>query len=130
MGLLSEVLRVAPMSEAASAACHCIVPHITFLSCGLCRWLERCSTFGVITGLDPVIHVLLLFRKKTWMAGSSSAKTRFALFPGHDERGPADLPDGQITERPNKLFVQPILKKYSASPVGQIKTTTLAILSH
>jgi hypothetical protein len=29
----------------------------------------------------------LVFRlPKTWMAGSSSAKTRFALLPGHDDR--------------------------------------------
>jgi hypothetical protein len=34
-------------------------------------------------GLVPGIHVLLLLRK-TWMAGTSSAKTRFALLPGHD----------------------------------------------
>src|SRR5215510_10296817 len=39
----------------------------------------------VITGLVPVIHVLLLQpSSKTWMAGTSSAKTRFALLPGHD----------------------------------------------
>jgi hypothetical protein len=45
-----------------------------------------------------------------------------------NQRGePADLPDGQITERTTKLFVQPFLKKYSASPVGQIKTISPAI---
>jgi hypothetical protein len=35
-------------------------------------------------GLVPGIHVLQLAMTKTWMAGSSSAKTRFALLPGHD----------------------------------------------
>jgi hypothetical protein len=43
---------------------------------------------------------------------------------------PADLPDGQISERLAKLLVQPFLKKYFASPVGQIKTISLAISSH
>jgi hypothetical protein len=33
-------------------------------------------------GLDPGIHD---FGAKTWMAGTSSAKTRFALLPGYDE---------------------------------------------
>jgi hypothetical protein len=34
----------------------------------------------------PGIHVFLSqeFKRKTWMAGTSSAKTRFALLPGHD----------------------------------------------
>jgi hypothetical protein len=37
-------------------------------------------------GLDPGIHAFLApDEEKTWMAGSSSAKTRFALLPGHDE---------------------------------------------
>jgi hypothetical protein len=41
----------------------------------------------VMPGLDPGIHVLFHGReKKPWMAGSSSAKTRFALLPGHDGR--------------------------------------------
>jgi len=31
------------------------------------------------------IHVLPVVKVKTWMAGTSSAKTRFALLPGHDE---------------------------------------------
>src|SRR5262245_27075421 len=36
-----------------------------------------------MAGLVPAIHV---FRAtKTWMPGTSSAKTRFALLPGHDE---------------------------------------------
>ena len=35
-------------------------------------------------GLDPGIHVLFVAATK-WMAGTSSAKTRFALLPGHDE---------------------------------------------
>jgi hypothetical protein len=36
-------------------------------------------------GLVPGIHVFLTLAVKTWMAGTSSAKTRFALLPGHDE---------------------------------------------
>src|SRR5258708_2344077 len=32
----------------------------------------------------PAIHVLDLCAKKAWMPGTSSAKTRFALLPGHD----------------------------------------------
>jgi hypothetical protein len=36
-------------------------------------------------GLVPGIHVFhFLARRKAWMAGTSSAKTRFALLPGHD----------------------------------------------
>jgi hypothetical protein len=39
-------------------------------------------------GLVPGIHVFTNHptKRKTWMAGSSSAKTRFALLPGHDEK--------------------------------------------
>jgi hypothetical protein len=37
-----------------------------------------------------------------------------------------DLPDGQISD----LAVQPLLKKNSTSPVGQIKTITIAVPSH
>jgi hypothetical protein len=29
-------------------------------------------------------------REKTWMAGTSSAKPRFALLPGHDDFNPAE----------------------------------------
>jgi len=37
-------------------------------------------------GLVPGIHVFTATtRKKSWMAGTSIAKTRFALLPGHDE---------------------------------------------
>jgi hypothetical protein len=37
-------------------------------------------------GLDLGIHVFTeRQQEKTWMAGSPSAKTRFALLPGHDE---------------------------------------------
>ena len=36
--------------------------------------------------LCPAIHAFLTLRSpKTWMPGTSSAKTRFALLPGHDE---------------------------------------------
>ena len=36
-------------------------------------------------GLVPGIHVLQHLREgKAWMAGTSGAKTRFALLPGHD----------------------------------------------
>jgi hypothetical protein len=37
--------------------------------------LARASTF-----------LSLLLRRKTWMAGTSGAKTRFALLPVHDGR--------------------------------------------
>jgi hypothetical protein len=37
-------------------------------------------------GLAPGIDVFAeLKQEKAWMAGTSSAKTRFALLPGHDE---------------------------------------------
>ena len=37
-------------------------------------------------GLVPGIHVLQRLREgRRWMAGTSSAKTRFALLPGHDD---------------------------------------------
>jgi hypothetical protein len=36
-----------------------------------------------MAGLVPAIHAFL--SSKTWMPGTSSAKTRFALLPGHDE---------------------------------------------
>jgi hypothetical protein len=32
----------------------------------------------------PAIHVFLQQQPGTWMPGTSSAKTRFALLPGHD----------------------------------------------
>jgi len=38
-----------------------------------------------MAGLDPAIHDFLRMMAKTWMPGTSSAKTRFALLPGHDE---------------------------------------------
>jgi hypothetical protein len=38
-----------------------------------------------MAGLDPAIHVFISGCKKTWMPGTSGAKTRFALLPGHDE---------------------------------------------
>jgi hypothetical protein len=42
-------------------------------------------------GLVPGIHVLRCLQEmKTWMAGTSSAKTRFALLPGHDDFNPAE----------------------------------------
>jgi hypothetical protein len=37
-----------------------------------------------MAGLVPAIHVFAIARKKTWMPGTSSAKTRFALLAGHD----------------------------------------------
>jgi hypothetical protein len=45
---------------------------------------ERCTASG--TRAD--IHVPASRSRKTWMAGTSCVKTRFALLPGHDERGP------------------------------------------
>src|SRR5215216_2278841 len=40
---------------------------------------------NVMAGLVPATHVLSqsVPDKKTWMPGKSSAKTRFALLPGH-----------------------------------------------
>jgi hypothetical protein len=38
-----------------------------------------------MAGLVPAIHVFLGDTAKSWMHGTSSAKTRFALLPGHDE---------------------------------------------
>jgi hypothetical protein len=39
-----------------------------------------------MAGLVPAIHVLFAgWVLKTWMPGTSSAKTRFALLPGHDD---------------------------------------------
>jgi hypothetical protein len=39
-----------------------------------------------MAGLVPAIHVFLAsMTVTTWMPGTSSAKTRFALLPGHDE---------------------------------------------
>jgi hypothetical protein len=45
------------------------------------------AKFIVMPGLVPGIHVLASARlaRRTWMAGISSAKTRFALLPGHDD---------------------------------------------
>jgi hypothetical protein len=39
---------------------------------------------SVMAGLVPAIHVLF-DAVKTWMPGTSGAKTRFALLPGHDD---------------------------------------------
>jgi hypothetical protein len=39
-----------------------------------------------MAGLVPAIHVFLLAVVKTWMPGTSGAKTRFALLAGHDEQ--------------------------------------------
>jgi hypothetical protein len=42
-------------------------------------------------GLVPGIHVLrCLHREKAWLAGTSGAKTRFALLPGYDDSNPAE----------------------------------------
>jgi hypothetical protein len=39
-----------------------------------------------MAGLVPAIHVFTLsVDRKTWMPGTSGAKTRFALLPGHDD---------------------------------------------
>jgi hypothetical protein len=39
-----------------------------------------------MAGLVPAIHVFLASKKsKTWITGTSSAKTRFALLPGDDD---------------------------------------------
>src|SRR6185312_14059222 len=46
--------------------------------------IRRAPYLRVVAGLVPAIHVLAPTRK-TWMPGTSSAKTRFALLPGHDD---------------------------------------------
>jgi len=39
-----------------------------------------------MAGLVPAIHVFTLsMDRRTWMPGTSSAKTRFALLSGHDD---------------------------------------------
>src|ERR1700704_898789 len=53
-----------------------------------------------MAGLDPAIHVLLRRSVSAWMPGSSSAKTRFALLPGHDELG---VPLAKTSRRDNLL---------------------------
>jgi hypothetical protein len=40
---------------------------------------------SVMAGLVPAIHDFLVAELKTWMPGTSGAKTRLALLPGHDE---------------------------------------------
>jgi hypothetical protein len=53
---------------------------------GKCVAEAASQGFFVMAGLDPAIHVFLAAGSaKTWMPGSPSAKTRFALLPGHDE---------------------------------------------
>src|SRR5437763_10821714 len=41
---------------------------------------------GFVTASKACSH-----RRRTWMAGTSSAKTRFALIPGHDEKYARDI---------------------------------------
>ena len=45
------------------------------------------SAVSVLFHLVPGIHVFTAVGRKAWMAGTSSAKTRFALLPGHDGLG-------------------------------------------
>jgi len=54
---------------------------------GLFRhFTPRNDAFSVMAGLVPAIHVLFSADQgKTWMPGTSSAKTRFAFLPGHDD---------------------------------------------
>src|SRR3982074_3687117 len=43
-----------------------------------------------MAGLVPAIHVLCNREaRRAWMPGTSSAKTRFALLPGHDDAAAA-----------------------------------------
>ena len=49
---------------------------------------ERAVYFAVMAGLVPAIHVFCA--AKTWMPGTSSAKTRFALRPGMTTLGACD----------------------------------------
>jgi hypothetical protein len=53
--------------------------------------LHRNVHMFVMPGLVPGIYVFLAVREaKTWMAGTYSAKTRFALLPGHDDFNETD----------------------------------------
>jgi hypothetical protein len=38
-----------------------------------------------MAGLDPAIHVFDCQTEKTWMPGTSCAKTRFVALPGDDD---------------------------------------------
>src|ERR1700722_368972 len=68
---------------------------------------------GVITGLDPVIHVLLSScANQTWMAGSSSAETRFALLPGYN--------DVELSRRRDRFQEAVDLGLQAAGRVGQL----------
>jgi len=50
------------------------------------------STLSVMAGLVPAIQVFLFHRaQRRGCPGTSSAKTRFALLPGHDDVGRARL---------------------------------------
>src|SRR6186997_3351316 len=56
-------------------------------------------------GFVPGIHVLQRLREEgRWMAGTSSAKTRFALLPGHDDlKNIAEEPRGDGLRRQRGL---------------------------
>jgi hypothetical protein len=62
--------------------------------------------------------------RKTWMAGTSSAKTRFALLPGHDE-------NYHLLRRINLIWaVQSHLQKHFRSSFTQITSINRAVWSH
>jgi hypothetical protein len=52
---------------------------------GTRRWRRRFPI--VMAGLDPAIHAFVVAEKKGVDARVICAKTRFALLPGHDDRG-------------------------------------------
>src|SRR4029453_8816567 len=72
-------IAVSPISVAARG----VMGKVSFVMAGHRRL--PCADYVNLSAL-PAIH--LLFRRmvlKTWMPGTSSAKTRFALLPGHDD---------------------------------------------
>src|SRR3954452_11063159 len=60
-----------------------------------------------MAGLVPAIHVLASQKVRRGCPGTSGAKTRFALLPGHDEERVAAL-TRQREKRSRSLFFSPI----------------------
>ena len=73
----------------------------------------------VMAGLDPAIHVFRAATFTSWMPGSPSAKTRFALLPGHDE-----LRD----HAPRQFIVGMENSAPSLTPEGQREVTVLVLV--
>ena len=62
-------------------------------------------------GLDPGIHPKGVFRRR-WIAGSSSAKTRFALLPGNDEANHLELPGLVLSDHPGMTATPSIFRGF------------------